>query len=407
MRVSVRKTFVSSVRARKVALASLFLVFGMGMASWVTRTPDMRDTLGASTAQMGLVLLGLSIGSMLGVLCSGPAVSKFGARAVIRVGASAVVMSMPVIAVGAFAASGWVVAAGLCVFGAALGGSEVALNVEGAETEHLTGRSFLPLLHGFFSLGTVIGALVGAASTAANIPVSIHLSAIGAASAVVVVLAVPQLPAATGRTARRKGEPTESRRQVWSDPTLLLIGVVIFAMALAEGTANDWLPLVLVDGHGFDAAAGSTIFILFAAAMTAGRFVGGWFIDKFGRIVVLCASALFAVLGLALVASVDDQTTVVAAVLLWGMGASLGFPVAISAAGGSRPDASERVAAVSVIGYLAFLVGPPVLGFVGEGFGLRGALMIPLAFVAAAAVCVLILGRLEGWRSLTPAEHSG
>ncbi|WP_449409238.1 MFS transporter [Microbacterium maritypicum] len=89
-------------------------------------------------------------------------------------------------------------------------------------------------------------------------------------------------------------------------------------MALAEGTANDWLPLILVDGHGFDASAGATIFILFAAAMTAGRFVGGWFIDKFGRIVVLCASALFAVLGLALVASVDVQMTVVAAVLRGG-----------------------------------------------------------------------------------------
>lgn len=395
----------ASLRTRKTALASLFLVFGMGMASWVTRTPDMRDALDASTAQMGLVLLGLAIGSMAGILCSGPSVSRFGARTVVRVGTAAVVLSMPVIALGASLASSWVVAGGLFVFGAALGGSEVALNIEGAEIEQLTDRSFLPLLHGFFSLGTVVGALIGTAATAVSIPVAWHLVAVGAVSAAVVLFAVPRLPAGTGRLLNRGEDQETSRARLWRDPALLLIGVVIFAMALAEGTANDWLPLLLVDGHGFDAAAGSTLFTLFAVAMTIGRFAGGWFIDRYGRIAVLCSSAVFGVIGLALVAFAENQLVVAAAVLLWGLGASLGFPVAISGAGGSRPDASERVAAVAVVGYLAFLVGPPALGFIGEEFGLRAALIVPLMFVTAAAACSFALGRLERQQTAGASPH--
>lgn len=389
---------------RKTALASLFLVFGTGMASWVTRTPDIRDLLAVSTAQMGLVLLGLAFGSMAGILCSGPSVGRFGARAVVRFGTAAVVLSLPVIALGASITSSWLVAAGLFVFGAAFGCSEVALNIEGADIEQLTERSFLPLLHGFFSLGTVVGALLGTAATALEVPVAWHLLFVGVASAIVVICAVPKLPQGTGRRMRIAATQEPNRFQLWRDPSLLLVGVIIFAMALAEGTANDWLPILLVDGHGFDQAVGSTLFTLFAVAMTFGRFAGGWFIDRYGRIAVLCSSALFGIAGLALVAFAENQLVVAGAVLLWGLGASLGFPVAISAAGGTRPDASERVAAVAVAGYLAFLVGPPVLGFIGEDFGLRVALVVPLAFVTAAAFCSLLLGRIQRRESLSAAR---
>ncbi|MDR7114089.1 fucose permease [Microbacterium trichothecenolyticum] len=184
----------------------------------------------------------------------------------------------------------------------------------------------------------------------------------------------------------------EDRRALWKDSRLLLIGVIILAMALAEGTANDWLPLVMVDGHGFDPALGSTIYAVFAAAMTIGRFSGGWFIERFGRPAVLCASGVFAAVGLALVIFVDSQVVAAAAVLLWGLGASLGFPVAISAAGDSGPDSAARVSLVATAGYVAFLVGPPALGFVGDEYGLRAALLIPLVFVVIAAMVAPLIG---------------
>lgn len=377
----------TSLSARRLALATLFFVPGVGIASWVTRTPDIRDLLGASTAEMGLVLFGLSLGSMIGILSSGALVARLGARPVIAAGAVSIVLSMPLIGIGAAAGMPFAVAAGLFLFGAGMGGGEVAMNVEGADIERVTERSFLPTLHGCFSLGTVVGALIGIAATAAAFPVGWHLVIVGVVAAVAVAISVPALPAHTGRA--HGGEAAtarEDRRALWTDSRLLLIGVIILAMALAEGTANDWLPLVMVDGHGFDPALGSTTYAVFAAAMTIGRFAGGWFIERFGRPAVLCASGVFAAAGLALVIFVDSQLVAAAAVLLWGLGASLGFPVAISAAGDSGPDSAARVSLVATAGYVAFLVGPPALGFVGDEYGLRAALLIPLVFVVVAAL---------------------
>ncbi|MFC8680174.1 MFS transporter [Microbacterium ureisolvens] len=393
---------LSTLRARRLALAALFFVPGVGIASWVTRTPDIRDLLSASTAEMGLVLFGLSLGSMVGILSSGPLVARLGARPVIAVGAAGIVLSMPVIGLGAAAGSAIAVAVGLFLFGAGMGGGEVAMNVEGADVERVAERSFLPFLHGCFSLGTVVGAVIGIFATAAAFPVAWHLVLVGALALIAVVFAVPRLPAHTGRASAQHAtrEAASARRALWKDSRLLLIGVIILAMALAEGTANDWLPLVMVDGHGFDAALGSTIYAVFAAAMTIGRFGGGWFIERFGRPAVLCASGVFAAVGLALVIFVDNQIVAAAAVLLWGLGASLGFPVAISAAGDSGPDSAARVSLVATAGYVAFLVGPPALGFVGDEFGLRAALLIPMAFAIVAAFVAPLIGDRRRARAL-------
>src|SRR5699024_151626 len=133
------------------------------------------------------------------------------------------------------------------------------------------------------------------------------------------------------------------------------------------------------------------------------RFAGGPIVARVGRSRVLMVSALFAAVGLALVAYVDHQAVAVTAVVLWGLGASLGFPLALSAAGDSGPNPAARVALASIIGYLAFLVGPPLLGFLGEAVGLRGALTVPLGVVLIAAV----LAPATRPSRPTAAEHEG
>jgi len=373
--------------ARRNALFALFLLPGVTIASWVTRTPDVRDLVGASTAQMGLILFGLSVGSMVGILSSGPAVARWGTRPVIVVGTTAVAAGAAVIGVGAAAGSGAVVALGLGLFGFGMGGGEVALNVEGAEVERLLGRSTMPAMHGFFSLGTVIGALGGMVLTAVAFPVVVHLAVVAVLVGIVLAVVVRKVPAGVGRRAAvvDAADVPRSRPAVWKDTRLLLVGCIILALAMAEGTANDWLPLVMVDGHGFDPALGSAVYAVFAAAMTLGRFVGGRFVDRYGRPAVLCASAVVGAAGLALVVFVDHQVVAASAAVLWGLGASLGFPVALSAAGDSGEDPAARVAFAATVGYVAFLVGPPTLGFLGEHFGLRQALLVVLVLVVAAA----------------------
>ncbi|MEU6200858.1 MFS transporter [Streptomyces sp. NPDC047061] len=378
-----------SVRRRRHALFLLFLLAGIAMASWVTRTPAIRDRLDVSTAQMGLVLFGLSLGSMAGISLSGRLVAVFGTRRVIAWGTWLLMAGMAVISVGSLAASAVVVAAGLCVFGSGLGVGDVAVNVDGADVERVSGRTTLPALHGFFSLGTVVGSGAGMAATAAGVPVQWHLAAVVPLAAGLYLCSARAIPEGTGRVLPEEPRGADGgghhRPAVWRDGKLLLIGAIVLAMALSEGSANDWLPLLMVDGHGMDATSGSLVYAGFAAAMTLGRFSGTFFVNRFGRAVVVRASAVSGALGLLLVIVSDNAVLAGAAVLLWGLGASLGFPLALSAAGESGPDSTARVSLVAIIGYVAFLVGPPGLGFLGDHLGLRLAMLIVLACVGCAA----------------------
>lgn len=382
-----------SLKARKWSLLVLFFLPGLGMASWVTRTPAVRDLIDAGTAEMALVLLGLSVGSVVGTISSGPLSTRFGARPVIGIGLLLLGLGLPIIGLGAAVGSGLVVALGLASFGLGMGSAEVAMNIEGGQIELELRKTFLTYLHGFFSLGTVFGATAGIMFNVWDISVIGHLIIIGLVALITVAVCLRNVLAGTGKrtTADRVTDGSDATQRLWSDPLLLLIGVLVLIMALAEGTANDWLPLIMVDGHELNQTLGSVVFAVFAAAMTVGRFFGGRFVDHFGGAKVMIASAVSATIGLLVVSQIDHQATAIIAVILWGLGASLGFPVAVSAAGKSGANPGARVSIASTLGYLAFLVGPPLLGFLGEAVGLRNALLAPAAFtLAAIGICVLV-----------------
>lgn len=127
-------------------------------------------------------------------------------------------------------------------------------------------------------------------------------------------------------------------------------------MALAEGSANDWLPLLMIDGHNFGHTSGTLVYVGFTAGMTLGRFAGGYFVDRFGKVNMLRFSAASAALGLTLVIFSNAPLLAAAAVIFWGIGASLGFPLTISAAG-SGENSAVRVTIAATLGYFAFLVG--------------------------------------------------
>lgn len=201
-----------STRRRRTALFLFFLIPGLSISSWVTRTPDIRDQLGASTAEMGLVLFGLSVGSMLGILISGALVARFGTRPVMAVGVALVIVSMVVVGFGALLGSAPTVTAGLFLFGAGMGGGEVAVNIDGAEVEQLIGGTVLPTLHGFFSLGTVVGAAVGILLTATEFPVQWHLTATAVVTAGMFAYAIRSIPPRSAGP-RGSGRPTADPRR--------------------------------------------------------------------------------------------------------------------------------------------------------------------------------------------------
>jgi predicted MFS family arabinose efflux permease len=166
--------------------------------------------------------------------------------------------------------------------------------------------------------------------------------------------------------------------------------MMVLAFALTEGAANDWLAVALIDGYDVERWVGVAGFAGFVTAMTAGRMAGTRALDRFGRVPVLRATALLAIAGLLLLVLGHHPVLVALGVVLWGLGASLGFPVGMSAGADDPARAPARVSVVSTIGYGGFLAGPPVLGFLGDRVGTLPALLAVLALLVPAALLVSV-----------------
>ncbi len=296
----------NALKRRTWALFMFFFLPGLLMASWATRTPAIRDILSVSIAEMGGVLFGLSIGSMSGILCSAWLVKRFGTRNVILVTMSCALIGMMILSLALWLTSPLLFAVGLGVFGASFGSAEVAINVEGAAVEREMNKTVLPMMHGFYSLGTLAGAGVGMALTAFGVPATVHILLAALVGIAPIYIAIQAIPDGTGKNAADGTQHGEKGVPFYRDIQLLLIGVVVLAMAFAEGSANDWLPLLMVDGHGFSPTSGSLIYAGFTLGMTVGRFTGGWFIDRYSRVAVVRASALMGALGIGLIIFVDS-----------------------------------------------------------------------------------------------------
>lgn len=377
-----------SATAWRNAVFVVFTLNGLGMAAWISRVPALRDLLEIPVSQVGILLFAISIGAILGLLISGHLVHAIGGTQTIRLtlfgfGLGLILTGAATTLFSSFALT----LLGMAITGFSGAMCDVAMNVEGAGAERALRRNIMPWYHASWSLGTVAGAGIGSAAAFAGVPVLVHLGAMGAVIAVAALIVPRWLPAHLAEEEGHESRPGfRERMAIWTDPRTLLIGLIVLGMAFTEGSANDWLALALIDARGLENGAGALMFGVFASAMTIGRLVGVPVLDRFGRVPVLRVSALTAAAGLALVILVPIPAFYVAGTVLWGLGASLGFPVGMSAAADDARTAAARVSAVATVGYFAFLVGPPLIGFVGEQIGLLNALYIVLALILLAAL---------------------
>jgi len=390
------------VRRAAIATFIIFATNGFIFASWAARIPAVTETLSLSTGEMGLVLLIGAIGSLCAMPLVGPVSAKVGIVPTVRLGGVLAVAAGGTIAAGLLAQSVVVVAAGLAVFGVGIAFWDVAQNIEGADVEHRLGRTIMPQFHAGFSGGAVLGALVGAGLSALGVPLPVHLAAIMLAVLLIMVV-VPRhfvpltVHSAVGVAEAAEGtaddaSPASAGKEpggalaAWTHRRTLLIGVVVLGATLTEGAGNDWISKGVVDGLGTSEAAGAALFALFVGAMTVARWYGGRIIDRLGRVTALRLSMVSALVGLALYSLSGTYWLSAVGALLWGLGAALAFPMGMSAASDDPRHAAARVSVVSTIGYVAFLAGPPFLGFLGDQVGLRLALLAILVPIAVALV---------------------
>ncbi len=373
------ETHPRALRRTTAAVYAVFILSGFAFASWASRIPQIRDLLELTPQTLGLVLLAIAVGSVLSMPLSGLVIERLGTAR--TVGAMALVAAAGLATAGLGSSVGVLpVVVGLFALGVGNGTWDVAMNVEGSAVERELGQAIMPRFHAGFSAGTVAGALVGSAMVALGVSAAAHLVAVAAIVAVAGPLAVrdflPDAPAEAEETERR------NPLQAWTEPRTLLIGVFVFAAAFTEGTGNDWLGVAMIDGYGAAAALGTLTFALFLAAMTLGRWFGPGLIDRFGRVPTVRIFGALALVGLALVVWGSALPVAMAGAALWGLGTALGFPVGMSAAGDDPVHAPARVSVVATIGYIAFLAGPPLIGFLGEETGTLRALTVTGGLVA-------------------------
>ena len=362
-------------RARNGDLV-VFAVNGFALASWMSRIPDVKQTLHLTPGTLSLLLLAVSAGSLIGLPLAGRVAHRYGAMFTVRLGLA---LAMPGEALAAiavqFGASPWWVVPGLLLVGLGNGIWDVSQNLEGTRIETALGKAIMPWFHAAFSGGTVVAALIGAGLTALKVPIVVHIGVVVVLAAVVVLWATAQYLPTHGDEAGEDGVAKPVVRSAWLEPRTLLIGVIVLAAAFAEGTANDWMAVAFVDGHQLSNALGVVAFAVFLVFMTAGRILGTGLLDRYGRITVLRILFGMAIVGCLLVVFGPTWLAFVGAAI-WGVGASLGFPVGMSAAADDPARAPMRLSVVATIGYTAFLAGPPLLGFLGDHFGILRALIV-------------------------------
>jgi predicted MFS family arabinose efflux permease len=419
------------VRGATRAVYTVFIGNGFLFASWAARIPQVRDGLRVSPGVLGLILLCIAIGAVIATPLSGLVITWLGDVRTVAVMSLLAAAGMAAVAVG-YLHGILPVAAGLFMFGFGSSSWDVAMNVQGAAVEHALGRAIMPRFHAGWSIGTVAGAGIGAAMVALGVPVTVHLLAAALAVAVTVPIAARRFlphardahnahdthnahdapsacdtPGTRDGAARRDGpvarrDGTAGRRSplaAWTEPRTLLIGLFVLCMSFTEGTGNDWLSLAVIGGYHTAAVLGTLTFAVFLAAMTAGRWFGPAFLDRYGRVRVLRACAATAFAGLLVIEAGRVLPAALAGALLLGLGTSQGFPVGLSAAADDPRYAAGRVSTAASIGYAAFLAGPPGIGFLADHVGILHGLSITGVLLAVAFFLCPVTAPLRGTRS--------
>lgn len=371
------------------AVLAVFAAAGFVMGQALARLPAVRDQLGAGPGELGLALMGMGAGSLLAMPFSGRLADRFGSRAVVGTtavlaclgwGALALVPSVPLLFVV------------LVLTGVNVGLWDVTMNIQAAHVERHRPRSWMPQFHAAFSGGAVLGAGSGALAAFLGVGL-VQLPVLAALAAVVAVAGAARFvredrPAEPGTepgtepsTEPGTGTGTAAARRSRITRPEILIGLVALAAALAEGAANDWLALLLVDVQGAPESFGALTLTAFNLTMMTGRLLGGPATDRFGRDVVVRAGGLLAALGILLVVLVPSLAVALGGGLLWGLGISTIFPAAISAAGEVPGRGNRAITVVSTIAYGAFLFGAPVIGLLAEWVGLGRALFLVVGFL--------------------------
>ncbi|GAB3978730.1 MFS transporter [Spirosoma terrae] len=392
-------TALSSVDVPKARVATqlIFLVCGLGMASWAPMVPYAKDRLALNDANLGLLLLLLGAGAMVMMPTSGWLVTRFGSRIVITCAALVLALALPLLltlsSTGAMAVT-------LFIFGAGVGAIDVAMNAHGVQVQNLYATPIMSSLHGLFSVGGLAGSLgLGFLMKMGLNPVY----AIVSISALMLIITITQYKnlfsaeierQVIARFSTTSDAPSgSSQRFSWLHGSVLFLGLMCFAIFLAEGAILDWSAIFLRDSKGMDPELAGAGYAAFSVAMATMRLIGDKIVARLNGKTVVVGGSLLAAVGLLIAILSPWAYAALAGFVLVGLGAANIVPIFFSAAG-KLPGISPTVSlsAITTIGYTGMLAGPALLGFIAQQFSLS----IALGFLALLLLLVALSYGFQG-----------
>jgi MFS family permease len=383
---------MTDARRARGAVTAIFFLNGLLFGAWAARIPAIRDRLALSDGELGLALAFLPVGAIIAMPLAGALAARAGSRRATR---AAFALACTTIGLVAFAPSLAAFAALAFALGVGMGSLDVSMNVHGVTVERRYGRPILSSFHAAFSLGGLAGAGLGALVAGAGVDVRVHLAVAAALCGTVgLVWSRRFLPASADAAAAQDPVFVRPPRRLWA------LGALAFACLLIEGGAADWSGVYIKDELGTGPGVAALGFTAFSVTMTLGRIFGDRLVTRFGSARLVRTGGLVAAVGFggALVLSTPLAALVGFACL--GAGMSSVIPIVFRTAG-QAPGIASGVAlsAVSSVGYLGFVAGPPAIGGIAELIGLPAALGVLVALAAAVAA----LAGTTSPRALAPA----
>ncbi len=368
----------------RIAVAVLFFLNGVALASWAARIPAIQSKLALSPGELGVALLGVAAGALVAMNLSGYLAARFGSKFVTTIAALCLCVTLPLLAL---ASTLPILIVALVLFGGSNGAMDVAMNTQGVAVEKGYRRPILNSFHAFYSFGALTGAFVGGLVASRGISPWPHFLSIAVLCAVLTLFASRFLLPAQ---ADAHGKSTAFARPTRA---LLALGLIAFCVVLGEGAIADWSAIYLNGTLRTGAGLAVAGYAAFSIVMAIGRGVGDQLTARLGAKMMVRLGGLIAAAGLTLALLVTWVPLVLVGFGMVGAGFSVVFPITLSAAGRTTKQASgTAIAAVATCGYVGLLAGPPIIGFAADLVGLRIALSFIVILSLLAALFAYAVG---------------
>lgn len=382
-------------RSARLATAAFFFISGFSFSSWASRIPDIQRQLSLNKAQLGFYLFALPIGLVMTLPVTGYLLQRHSSRNIMMIGVLVFNLMLAMIGV---VNQPWQLGLVLFCFGSSRNLMNISVNAQSVAVQALYNRSIITTFHGVWSLAGFAAAAVGAVMVDVKITPAWHFLVVAVLMTIMGFIAFPDSPHEPPK------KQADTKRFIWPDRHLMKYGLISFAVMACEGTMYDWSNIFFQEAVHPPEKLIAAGYVIYMIAMSTGRFTGDRLVNRLGIPTMIRYSGILVLCGFLVSAVLPHTISASIGFMMIGFGVSCVVPLVLRMATmNTQLSSGSAIAAVSTVGYMGFLVVPPVVGFLAEGLGIRWAFAVMALF--GVLITVLILQIKEATQKTTITDN--